>query len=464
MDTWLDDELSACSFKDKRLWSRFVAITKALAGGCGRSIPQVCEHWCMTKATYRFLSNNRVDESEILSGHFKQTAARIEATSGPILVLHDTTEFTYKRKHAEAIGFTRKLPNPHKLPSPFDKKLKACGIMMHGSLAITPEGLPLGVTAIKFWSRDVFKGTNQNKLKINPTRVPITEKESTKWLDNLEATHNGSYVEPSRLVHIGDRENDIYEFYCRCVELGSYFMIRCCVNRLANDTTLSEEMSSVGKHYKHTIHFYGKDGESLETTVDIKTKSLTLHAPIGKQSNYDDIEVTFVSAIESNKPKDRDRIRWTFLTNLPVNKKSDVLKLLDWYKQRWKIESYFKIMKSGLKVEESRLRASDRLSRLIAICCILAWRIQWMTLLNREDTKLAPQLVFDKLELRVLNHYYKDAGARPSLQEYICKLAMLGGYLNRETDPPPGSSLIWRGMNRLNDLRAGFQLALDVGN
>lgn len=56
---------------------------------------------------------------------------------------------------------------------------------MHASLAITPEGLPLGLTAAKFWSREKFRETTGLKRKINPTRVPIDQKESMRWLDNF---------------------------------------------------------------------------------------------------------------------------------------------------------------------------------------------------------------------------------------------------------------------------------------
>lgn len=49
--------------------------------------------------------------------------------------------------------------------------------MMHSSLAVTSDGLPLGLAAIKFWTRKQFKGTNELKKRINPTRVSIKQKE-----------------------------------------------------------------------------------------------------------------------------------------------------------------------------------------------------------------------------------------------------------------------------------------------
>ena len=105
---WTDQELADCDFKDKRLGERFHALLSHLAAKPGESLPLACQDWANTKAAYRFLDNDRVDEAEILSGHFEATRVRFEATDGPILVLHDTTEFSFKREDIEAVGITRK--------------------------------------------------------------------------------------------------------------------------------------------------------------------------------------------------------------------------------------------------------------------------------------------------------------------------------------------------------------------
>jgi hypothetical protein len=84
---------------------------------------------------------------------------------------------------------------------------------MHSSLAVTTAGLPLGLTAIKFWSREKSHGANAVKKHINPTRVPIEEKESIRWLDDLRQSTN-LLASPDRCVHVGDRESDIYELCC----------------------------------------------------------------------------------------------------------------------------------------------------------------------------------------------------------------------------------------------------------
>jgi hypothetical protein len=242
---WVDTELAQCDFKDERLARRFRTLLEKMGGAPGESIPLACQDWANTKAAYRFFDNDRVDEAQILAGHFQATRERMAATAGPILVLHDTTEFSFQRADAEAVGKTRTgiTHAGGKIPP---QKYTVCGMLMHGSLAVTPEGLPLGLSAIKFWSRKKFKGTQALKRHINPTRVPIEQKESICWLENLrQATQLLS--DPGRCVHIGDRAADIYELFCTAQEERTHFLIRTCVDRLAGDGdhTIATEMAEV---------------------------------------------------------------------------------------------------------------------------------------------------------------------------------------------------------------------------
>lgn len=100
----LDKELAGCRFSDPRLGRRFRKFARQLSTRLGQAIPLACQDWTNTKAAYRFLSNRRVSESAILAGHFQATHERFAASEGPVLVLHDTTEFSYTRESKESIG------------------------------------------------------------------------------------------------------------------------------------------------------------------------------------------------------------------------------------------------------------------------------------------------------------------------------------------------------------------------
>src|SRR5260370_40513477 len=149
----------------------------------GQSIPLVCQDWANTKAAYRFFSNDRVSEADILAGHSQSTHGRPAATDGPVLVLHGTTEFTYQRENTAAIGITKSI-NSGRDKAGRLRSHAVCGIRIHSSLGVTTEGLPLGLAAVKFWTRKKFKGTAALKKKINPTRVPIEKQERTLCREN----------------------------------------------------------------------------------------------------------------------------------------------------------------------------------------------------------------------------------------------------------------------------------------
>jgi hypothetical protein len=373
--SWIDGELARSKFRDERLGQRLRKIVAQLDGAMGEPIPLACADWANTKAAYRFLSNEDVSEGEILAGHFASTGDRIRAADGPILVVQDTTEFVYKRARPEEIGSLTYAPNKRNR----DRLLTlhtVCGLLMHSSLAITTEGLPLGLVAIKFWTRSKFKGTTALKRRINPTRVPIEGKESMRWLANMRQSSE-LIGDPDRCIHVGDRENDIYEFFCAAQELGTNFLVRACVDRLAGegDHTITDEMAEVPVQAHHTVEIRTKTGEVEQATVEICYKRISILPPVGKQKRYPALVLTVIHAEERKPPPHRAPVVWKLITNLEVNSAEEAIQKLSWYALRWKIEVFHHILKSGCKAEDAKLRTAERLVNLIAIFCLLSWRI-----------------------------------------------------------------------------------------
>ncbi|MEX2745914.1 hypothetical protein AB3480_32515 [Rhizobium mongolense] len=200
--------------------------------------------------------------------------------------MRDTTEFTYQRRNPHEIGFTSSV-NSGRDKKGWLRKHTVCGILMHSSLAVTLNGLPLGLAAVKFWNRDKFKGTAQLKRKINPTRVPIESKESIRWLQNLPQSVE-RLGQPDRCIHVGDRESDIYELYCLSKELGTHFVVRTVVDRLAGngDHTISAEMRNVETAGQHLIEVRADTDEVTKVHLDIRFKRIRVLPPIGKKKRY----------------------------------------------------------------------------------------------------------------------------------------------------------------------------------
>jgi hypothetical protein len=454
-------ETAECDLGDARLNRRLAAMLEALGERPGKSLPTAFQDWSNTKAAYRFFSNGNVSEDKILDGHFAASALRIRATDGPILILQDTTEFTFKRSAPEKVGFT-KVSTGRKLKEGRYQKHAVCGLLMHASLAITPEGLPLGLTAAKFWSRSKFKGTAALKRKINPTRVPIEQKESMRWLDNLRLSTELSGA-PERCVHIGDRESDIFELYCLAEELGTGFLVRSCVDRLAEDgnTTIAKVMSEVQSSGTHEVRFRDAQGQEHRAVLSVRHATMTVRPPIGKQRKFPHQTLQIVHAEELDPPGGRAPVFWKLITNLPVATHADAVHKLEWYALRWKIETFFRTLKTGCRIEELRLATADRLANCIALCCVVAWRVTWLTMLNREMPTANPAAIFTEDERNLLENATPQRKRQTphNLKFYIRALARLGGYLDRASDPPPGTTVIWRGFSRLADLVEGARIA-----
>jgi hypothetical protein len=341
---------------------------------------------------------------------------------------------------------------------------------MHSSLAVTIEGVPLGLAAVKFWTRKKFKGTAALKKKINPTRIPIEKKESIRWLENLKQSTE-LLQDPGRCVHIGDRESDIYELFCAAQQIGTHFLVRTCVDRLAGDGdhTIAEEMDEVAVKGLHRVEVRDSSGDPDHAVLEIRYRKIRVLPPIGKQARYPALTLTVIHAEERGTPKNRKKIEWKLITDLSVQSRQEAIEKLEWYALRWKIEMFHKILKSGCKAEESKLRTAQRLANLISVFCILSWRVFWMTMLNRSVPDAPPNLALTDVEIDLLDHLVKDKGQRSlrrkPLSHYLTKIACLGGYLARANDPPPGNTVMWRGLSRLTDIGLGAIVgAKIVGN
>lgn len=470
IEHWTEREIDETAFKDARLGRRFGELLKKIGDGMGGSIPFACQDWANTKAAYRFFANDRVEQADILSGHFAATRARFDDCKGPILLIQDTTEFSYQRANANAIGMTKSVNSGRDK----DRRWRhhtVCGMLMHSSLAVTTEGLPLGLAAVKFWTRKKFKGTAQLKKKINPTRVPIEKKESVRWLDNFRQSVE-RLGDPERCIHVGDRESDIFELYCLTQDLGAHFLVRTCVDRLAGDGghTIADEMEETCVKGLHHIEVRNDKGEIVRAALEIRFKRITVLPPIGKQKHYPALSLTVIHVTERGVPKGRKPIEWKLITDLPVRGRSEAIEKINWYAMRWKIELFHKILKSGCRAEDAKLRTADRLANLMAVFCIISWRVLWLTMLNRTKPNASPKVALTDTEITLLDQLVSDAGNRRcrsgTLAFYLIKLARLGGYLARSGDPPPGNVVIWRGLSRLTDIELGAEIGAtgNVGN
>jgi hypothetical protein len=162
-----------------------------------------------------------------------------------------------------------------------------CGVLLHSSPAVTLAGVPLGLAAVKFWTRRAFKGTNGLRGKVNATRIPIEQKESVRRLDNLTRA-TARLGDPSRCVHVGDREADIYELFRAAHDAGTHFLVRTCVDRLAGrgGTTVSKRMAREPVRGEHEVEVRDDRGRVSTARVSLRFCRMTVHPPVAKQGRY----------------------------------------------------------------------------------------------------------------------------------------------------------------------------------
>jgi hypothetical protein len=219
-------------------------------------------------------------------------------------------------------------------------------------------------------------------------------------------------------------------------------------------------MKDVAPSCTYRVSFRDASGHDQEALLSVKFTTMVVRPPIGKQKRYRHQQLQIIHAEETNPPADRPPLFWKLITNLEVTTHEDAVCKLGWYARRWSIETFFKTLKTGCRVEEVRLTTADRLANCIALCCVVAWRIHWMTMLRRGNPDAAPEAVFTDVELEFLDRSAPDAGPGDTrnLDFYMIRVARLGGYLARRHDAPPGATVMWRGLSRLADLIEGYTL------
>lgn len=461
MDAWVERELADGEFPDPRLKARLGRLLGDLGRRIGGTVPAACPDWAATKAAYRFFSNPRIDAATILAGHAAATAARFAASPGTILVLHDTTEFSFSRDTPDGVGSLSFVKGRHVTHT-------VCGVLLHASLALTTDGLPLGLAAAKFWTRKAFKGTNAAKRTVNPTTVPIEEKESYRWLEGLtEATRR--LGDPARCVHVGDREADIFELFDAAHDAGTHFLVRTCVDRLAGrgGTTVAKAMRRQAIRGAHEVEVRDAHGHVSTAAVQVRFCRLVVHPSPAKRKRYGPLSLTAIHARERGTPAGREPIHWKLLTDLPVGDLAAAVEKLDWYALRWKQEVFHKVLKSGCRAEQAKLRTTARVTNLLAVLCVVGWRVFWLTMTARVAPDASPAVAFTPAEVAILD---RVAGGPPPVPKrtvsyYLKEVAKLGGYLARGKDPPPGNLVVWRGLTRLADIVTGVELGKElVGN
>ena len=210
-----------------------------------------------------------------------------------------------------------------------------------------------------------------------------------------------------------------------------------------------------------TIEFIlpeGRGRKSRPVKQNIRAATLTVPPPAYKK-HLPSISINVVFLEEIDTPDGESPINWMLLTTLPVDSLEAAMLVVQLYLSRWGIELFFKVLKSGCKIEELRFKDVDRLLPCVAMYMIVAWRVMYVTYLGRECPDTPCSFLFEDDEWHSVYAVVKKSKPPelpPSLGEFTKMIAILGGYKGRKSDGPPGIKAMWQGIQAMYKLAIGL--------
>ena len=442
-------EFADAELGDERRTKRLVELANVLGQHPTAALPEACGDGGMLKAAYRFFDNDAIDAQDMLQSHVESTYRRLDHAS-VVLAVQDTTEVNWTRHPAtQGLG-----PLGH----------TAChGLLVHTTLAITPERVPLGLLAQQVWARDPADVGKRARRK----QLPISQKESQKWLHSLDAVYTAHDCCPTtRLVSVGDREADVYDVLAAPRPAGVDLLIRAawdrCVQGAERYVWATVTAQPVGAHLQLKVPRRGPQAARY-ATLALRFCALTLRPPRQRQREGEPVVTLWaVQVQEVEPPAGVTPIEWLLLTTVAVDTVDDATQCVPWYSCRWGIEVWHRILKSGCRIEARQLASGERLQRCLTLYSVIAWRIFYATMLARAVPDMPCSVWLDLDEWQALycaiHQCPTPPEEPPSLVQAVHWIAQLGGFVGRRRRDQPGTETLWRGFQHLMDLTKMYRI------
>jgi Transposase DNA-binding/Transposase Tn5 dimerisation domain len=469
LSSWAEEEMAEAEFEDQRLNDRLTSVLSALGERPPASIPAACGGWAETTAAYRLFDNDRVSPEKILRPHFRRSVRRA-ADHPVVLLVQDTTELDLTRPTQQVRG-----------AGPLDAPSRR-GALVHPVLAFTPDGTPLGCVSASIWTRPDPEAAESREQKQRRRRItPIEGKESYRWLEGLRAAREAAQQLPgTTCVCIADSEADIYELFAE--ERGAvpvHWLIRAAQDRRVEAPAAAEGSGPEGATrlireavsaspvlFSNEISIRGRDRTiacktgsreqpraGRKARVDVRAARFRLRPP---RPGLPSVSVHVVLVREAAPPPDDVAVEWLLITTLPIDDLESVRRIVGHYATRFMIEVFFRVLKSGCRVEERRFGHIDRLLPCVAVYLIVAWRTLMVCRLGRSSPEMDCEAIFEPAEWKsvwAVTRGESPPETPPALGTMIRLVAQLGGYVNRPgRKDPPGPQTVWLGLQRARDL------------
>jgi hypothetical protein len=468
-DVWAHNEFGDASLGDVRLSKRLVLSAKALSEKPGYSYSNVAKgDWAATKAYYRLIDHpdsDAVNMEKILAPHRERTVLRMQSQTD-VLCLTDRTDLNFNSlAQCEGLGVI----------GTNQTGAQTRGLEMCSTFAVCSDGLPLGVLKSICEAPEEKSPEDKRPAK----KIPIEEKKSFDWIEHYRDLVTLKVRLPdTRLIHVCDREADFFDlFYEQQQNPGAELLVRAKHDRNVADSpgklfaavARTEVLGQVditvprqSERPKMSRKKARAKRDERKAIMDLRAMPTQLRSS-SCNNDKQPVDIWIVHARESSPPSNETAVEWFLLTTIETTSFEQAGECLQWYRKRWRIEDWHRVLKSGCRIENLGHEKAERLCRAISINIVIAWRIMVMTLLGREVPNLPAEILFSDTELRVLSAFAKKKKLNQPdhVGDAVRLVAHLGGYLGRKNDPPPGHQIIWHGYQTLQAMCFGVELLDD---
>lgn len=415
---------------------------------CLRQLAAGC--WAAQMQFWRFIGNAKVTLERLIEGWSEQTREAVEGRH--VLAIQDTSELKFHTTAANRRGLGKV------------KKGNAFGVLLHAMIAVDARsGICLGAVTGQIWTRD-------GEVKAHHSKRPLSEKESSRWLTTPQAAKT-ILAKAAMITFIGDREDDIYAVWAWVPEENTHLLVRVMHDhKLVTGGTLRKAVQGRPLAAKGVIELRERvDRKARKAHVGLRFGAVVLARP--KNTLEDDlpesVALNFVEVIEPHPPQGADPLHWLLLTTHKVDSVEAAWQIVAWYRQRWVIEQFFRVLKSqGLKIEDSQLQSADGLMKLVAIA-VRAAAIIIQLVQSREGHDPQPaSLAFTADEIKALQALntsvqgktllQKNPHAKKSLAWAGWIIAKLGGWTGYASHRPPGPITFYNGLQYFRAFAAGW--------
>jgi hypothetical protein len=471
-ESWAQQEFGEAPLGDQRLSRRLVqSATLQASDPMGSFSDAAGGDRAVIKGHYRLLDqpdDSAVTMENILAPHRQQTLRRMQAEK-LVLCIHDGTDLDYNgAAECEGLGVI----------GTNQTGANSRGLHLHSTLAVTAQGLPLGVLSTRC-DAPVSRPEDDERT---PTQVPIEEKKIYDWilaLRDVEAV--AAQMPHTKIVQVMDREADFFELFdvWRQGPRRTVLLIRARHNRRTTEgSKLFDAVRTTPAQLRFQLHVGRQSARPKKSKQKARPKraerlaEMTLrYHPVKlpaprHMDGCEPIPLWLVHAVEEQPPPGVKPLEWFVLTTMAITSPQQAEHLLAYYCLRWRIEDWHRVLKTGCRIEMLRNESAHRLKRALAIYLVIAWRVMLMTLLGREESGLPPGVLFSDLEIEVLTAFAnnrRDLKPPEGLGDAVRLVARLGGYLDRKSDPPPGHQVLWAGYTKLRGMCEGFLLGRQGG-